>query len=69
MFARPLLKNLAKAYKGTHLSHPLVDSVKGREIYIELLDDGMYELELDGELVGRLPASFRILQDKLPIMA
>lgn len=61
--------NLAKAYKGTHLNHPLVDSIKGREIYIELLDDGIYELELDGELVGRLPASFRILQDKLPIMA
>ena len=68
-FSKPgIVFNLAKAYKGTHLSHPLVDSIKGKEISIELLEDGSAELELDGELVGELPASFRIVKDKLPVM-
>lgn len=64
-----IIVNLAKAYKGSHLSHPLVDSLQAEEILLELEDEGSSELELDGELVGVLPATFRILKDKLPILA
>lgn len=60
--------NLVKAYDGTHLSHPLVDSLHGKEIYMELTGKGNSELELDGEFVGVLPARFTILKAKLPVL-
>lgn len=63
-----IVVNLVKAYQGTHLNHPLVDSLYGREVYLELNENAAYELELDGESVGLLPAQFKILQEKLPVM-
>lgn len=63
-----IIKNLITAYQGTHLSHPLVDSLQGNEISLEMVESGNSELELDGESVGVLPASFKILKGKLPVM-
>ncbi|MFW5971971.1 MAG: diacylglycerol/lipid kinase family protein [Bacillota bacterium] len=63
-----IVLNLVKAYKGTHISHKLVESIKGKEIAISVVDGGISELEIDGESVGILPARFKILKSKLSIM-
>lgn len=62
-----IIMNLIKAYKGDHLNHSLVDSVKGKEIVLEYAGNDS-ELELDGESVGVLPVRFTIFQAKLPVM-
>ncbi len=63
-----IIVNLIKAYKGTHLSHPLVDSIVGNDILLQIEDGEISELELDGESVGTLPARFKILGNSLPVL-
>ncbi len=62
-----IIVNLIRAYKGTHLSHPLVESINGKDILMQSEGDEISELELDGESVGTLPARFKILDNKLPV--
>ncbi len=62
-----IIINLIKAYKGTHLSHPLVDSITGKVILLQIKDGEISELELDGESVGILPAKFLLLENILPV--
>lgn len=61
-----IVLNLIKAYQGTHLSHPKVDSLFGKEICLK--GDKNLIMELDGEVIGKLPATFTILKNKLPIV-
>ncbi len=61
-----IITNLIKAYRGNHLSHPKIDVVYGREINIDSKERVL--IEMDGEVIGRLPASFEILDRKLPVM-
>jgi len=52
---------------GSHLSHPKISLVRGRKV--EAFPEGPEEvlLELDGEQLGRLPATFEILPRNLVI--
>jgi len=59
------LTNLIRAYRGTHLTHPEVSFFYGRKI--EVSSEERVLIELDGEAVGLLPASFQILPGKLPV--
>jgi diacylglycerol kinase (ATP) len=66
--AKPdLLRSLPRIYKGTHLTHPRVSLKKAREIEVRSRDGVMY-LQADGELLGRLPARFRILPGVLNVV-
>jgi diacylglycerol kinase (ATP) len=62
------LWSLPRLYKGTHLTHPKVDSNKAKEIEVKSLDGKLF-LQADGELLGELPARFRVLPAALDIVA
>jgi diacylglycerol kinase (ATP) len=59
--------SLPRLYKGTHLTHPKVESQKAREIEVKSLGDKLY-LQADGELLGEVPARFSILPAALNII-
>jgi diacylglycerol kinase (ATP) len=62
-----LLYSLPRIYKGTHLTLPKVSMMKAKEIEIESLGPKMH-LQADGELLGELPARFRVLPSALNIV-
>jgi diacylglycerol kinase (ATP) len=62
-----LLRSLPRIYKGTHLTHPKVSLKRARMVEVTSGDGGMY-LQADGELLGRLPARFRILPAALNVV-
>ncbi len=62
-----LVVNIPRIYRGTHLTHPKVEYLHGREIHIEA-QQRMF-MQAEGELVGETPASFRILPAALNLRA
>jgi YegS/Rv2252/BmrU family lipid kinase len=62
-----LLRSLPRIYKGTHLTHPKVAARKAKEIEVKSLGEKLY-LQADGELLGEVPARFRILPAALHII-
>ncbi|MEE8377094.1 MAG: diacylglycerol kinase family protein [Candidatus Aminicenantaceae bacterium] len=55
-------KNVYKIYTGTHLSHPKISLFRGRKIDVNPADGQETVLiEVDGEQVGSLPATFKII--------
>ncbi len=55
-------RNVWRIYTGTHLSHPKISFIRGKKI--EAYPDegeGDVLIELDGEQLGKLPASFEII--------
>ena len=55
-------RNAWKIYTGTHLSHPKISLIRGRKIEAFAEDDKNDVLiEIDGEQVGILPATFEII--------
>ncbi len=61
------LWSLPRLYKGTHLTHPKVTTKKAKEIEIKSLSQKLF-LQADGELLGEVPARFRILPAALNIV-
>ncbi len=57
------LLNVPRVYKGTHLSHPKVESFQAREVHVEA-KQRMF-IQAEGELVGEAPATFRIIPGAL----
>jgi YegS/Rv2252/BmrU family lipid kinase len=62
-----LLRSLPRIYKGTHLTHPKVTMKKAREIEVACRG-GRMQLQADGELLGEVPARFRVLPSVLNII-
>jgi YegS/Rv2252/BmrU family lipid kinase len=56
-----------KIFLGTHLTHPKISLIRGRQIEALALEEGDVLLELDGEQLGRLPATFEILPRRFSI--
>ncbi|MDW7739930.1 MAG: diacylglycerol kinase family lipid kinase [Bacillota bacterium] len=54
-----LLINLPRVYRGKHLSHPRIMSLRGKNI--EITSSGKALLNLDGEQPGRAPASVELI--------
>ena len=54
-----LLANLPKVYRGSHLSHPKITSLRGCKIAVE--STGPALLDLDGEQPGRAPVEIELL--------
>jgi YegS/Rv2252/BmrU family lipid kinase len=61
-----LLWSLPRIYKGTHLTHPKVTMKRAKEI--EVRSARPMQLQADGELLGQVPARFRILPSVLNIV-
>ena len=61
-----LMFNLGKVYTGTHLNHPKVDKILGKEVTIK--SEAKTYIDLDGEAIGKLPAKIKLLAQKLPVM-
>jgi len=62
-----LLRSLPRIYKGTHLTHPKVTLKKAREIEVSS-KNGAMQLQADGELLGEVPARFRVLPSLLNVI-
>jgi diacylglycerol kinase (ATP) len=62
-----LLRSLPRIYKGTHLTHPKVTMKKAKEIEVRSFG-GRMQLQADGELLGQVPARFRILPSILKVV-
>jgi len=62
-----LLASLPRIYKGTHLTHRKVEIKKAREIEVSSRN-GRMQLQADGELLGEVPARFRVLPSALNII-
>jgi diacylglycerol kinase (ATP) len=62
-----LLRSLPRIYKGTHLTHPKVTMKRAREIEVSPRS-GRIELQADGELLGEVPARFRVLPSALNVI-
>ena len=54
-----LIRNLHKTYRGTHLSHPKVDVLRGRHVSIETEEP--LPIQLDGEQPGTTPVEFELI--------
>jgi len=61
-----LLWSLPRIYRGTHLTHPKVAMV--RAVEIEINSEQPTYIQADGELLGKLPAKFRVLPAALNIV-
>jgi diacylglycerol kinase (ATP) len=61
-----LIRSLPRIYKGTHLTHPKVTVKRAREIEIQSAHP--LNLQADGELLGELPARFRVLPSALNVI-
>jgi diacylglycerol kinase (ATP) len=59
------IRGLSMVYKGTLGNHPKVDTYKAKSIEINSKEK-LY-LQADGELLGRAPASFRVLPKALRV--
>lgn len=55
-----------RMYRGDILDHPLVERFKGRRLDAE--SDERVLLDVDGEQVGRLPASFELIPACIPVI-
>jgi len=61
-----VVANLPRLYRGTHLTHPKVTELRGREVRVEARER-MF-LQAEGELVGEAPATFTILPKALKVL-
>jgi diacylglycerol kinase (ATP) len=57
------LLNVPRVYRGTHLTHPKVESFQAREVRVEAAQRMFVQAE--GELVGEAPATFGIMPGAL----
>jgi diacylglycerol kinase (ATP) len=59
-------RNVFRIYTGTHLSHPKISLIRGTKIEVTPADiEEKILIEVDGEQVGSLPATFEILPQRL----
>ena len=62
-----ILLNAYKLYGGTHLSLPEVKSTLAGKIEVSPVGNEDIHIEIDGELLGKLPAKYEILPNVLKI--
>jgi len=63
---REVLRLLPKVFSGGHVGHPMVEFFRTRELKIACAAGS--EIQLDGELVGRLPAVLRAAPRALRVL-
>ena len=67
--SRPeFLWNFPKVFKGKHVDHPKVTTLRGENVYLESLDASVpMEVYADGERVGPLPGTMEAVRDALNV--
>jgi diacylglycerol kinase (ATP) len=66
--AMKLFTSAPRVYLGSHLSMPEVSHALARKVTVRPADRGTtVDLEVDGELPGRLPATFQIIPEALRV--
>jgi diacylglycerol kinase (ATP) len=65
--AAKVLTNSYRLYLGTHLGMDEVNHARARRVSARPTSDEVVRLEVDGELVGRLPAEFELLPGALRV--
>ena len=60
------LRAFPKVFAGTHVHHPKVATLHGREV--EIAADRPFQVYADGEYVGMLPATFTVLPGVLQLV-
>ncbi len=53
--------NVWRIYRGTHLSHPKIKFLRGKKIEVTSEEEEDVLIEADGELIGKVPATFEIV--------
>lgn len=61
-----LVRNVPRVYVGTHVTHPKVRVLQGREVAVDSSDRML--LQADGEVLGKAPATFRIVPGALRLI-
>jgi diacylglycerol kinase (ATP) len=61
-----LVRNVPRVYVGTHITHPKVRVLRGREVRVSSEDRML--LQADGEVLGKAPATFRIVPGALRLI-
>jgi diacylglycerol kinase (ATP) len=61
-------KTMRRMYTGTHLSAPSVHHFRGKELVAELVGDNHALLDVDGEPLGHVPATFRVVPGVLTLL-
>jgi diacylglycerol kinase (ATP) len=56
-------------YKGTHIGKPGVIVLRGREVRVTPLDKVPFRFDVDGELIGRAPATLTVLPSAILLCA
>lgn len=67
----PVLSALAAVYRGRHLTHTAVQTWRVSELNVRLDDEreaDRFLVEADGEWIGRLPVSIRVLPKALRVL-
>jgi YegS/Rv2252/BmrU family lipid kinase len=62
-----LLYNFPRLYKGTHITHPMVNTYKAKLIDVKTSEKLL--LQMDGEVVGEAPANFRVIPSALRVVS
>jgi diacylglycerol kinase (ATP) len=65
--ALTVLANSYRLYLGTHLGMQQVQHARARRVRAESADGSVVKLEVDGEIVGQLPAEFELLPRALRV--
>jgi YegS/Rv2252/BmrU family lipid kinase len=60
-----VFRSMGRIYLGTHLQNPEVSYLRGREVRAS--STGEVLLDIDGEPLGKLPATFRILPEAIKV--
>ncbi len=60
-----ILSTLPRVYNGSHISHPKVMTIKADEV--KLVSKYPFAVHADGELIGTLPATFKLLPQVLKV--
>ena len=62
-----IILNAYKLYGGSHLEMKEVKSTRARRVAVSPLNNEEIHIEVDGELPGKLPATFEIIPDALKV--
>ena len=66
--ALKIFTSAPRVYMGSHLSMPEVSHALARKVMVRSADRGSeVALEIDGELPGKLPATFQIIPEALRV--